>query len=99
MRKAVLFVLCVFLQLEKQISAICKEVNYFTNVLRFARLKSCMPKDVYSGLVWINGERPGDQCNVGTVQSCGREPWTLPEWAAASALCDSASCRDVKSSI
>lgn len=36
-----------------------------------------MPKDVYPGLAWINGERPGDQHNVGAVQSCGREPWTL----------------------
>lgn len=80
MRKPVLFVLCGFLWLEKQIWAICKEVNYFTNVLRFACLQSCVPKDIYKGFAWINGGRPEGQHSAGAVQSCEREPWALPEW-------------------
>ena len=55
-----------------------------------------MAKDVYPGLAWINGERPGDQRNDDAVQSCEREPWTLPEWAAVSVLCNTASCRDIR---
>lgn len=55
-----------------------------------------MPEDVYPGLAWINGESPGDQRNVGAVQSCGTEPWALPEWAAVSALGNTASRRHVR---
>lgn len=96
MRKPGLFVLCVFLWLEKQISAICKELNYYINVLRFACLQSCVPEDVYAGLAWINGESPGDERSVGAVQSCGTESWALPEWAAVGALGNAAPRRDLR---
>lgn len=67
-----------------------------------------MPKDVYPSFFWAKkmftqmftlgktAERAGDKPAAGAVPSGGREPWALPERAAGTALCDTASHRDVR---